>query len=343
MRIGILGLPQSGKRTLFTLLTGRQVPQTRKVGEPLEGVAAIHDPRVDVLERISKPQRKVYAENHFVLCPDVVTGAEARLWVEAARRCDLLCLVVRTFESDQVFHPAGSVDAARDRATLATELIFADLELAEKRLERLAREAKGGATREQNLQAQALQRGLPLLESERPLSEAKLDAEELATLQSLNFLTFKPSLWAFNVSEEELVRDFGPAAIAVSAQIEKEIAELDTPEERAELLDGMGLEASGLDRMNAAAYQALGLMSFYTIGSDEVRAWTIHQGSTAPKAAGKVHTDIERGFIRVEIIKYGDLVAAGSEKAVKDHGKMQVKGRDYVIADGDICHFLFNI
>jgi ribosome-binding ATPase YchF (GTP1/OBG family) len=182
-----------------------------------------------------------------------------------------------------------------------------------------------------------------LLESERPLSEAKLDAEELATLQSLNFLTFKPSLWAFNVSEEELVRDFGPAAIAVSAQIEKEIAELDTPEERAELLDGMGLEASGLDRMNAAAYQALGLMSFYTIGSDEVRAWTIHQGSTAPKAAGKVHTDIERGFIRVEIIKYGDLVAAGSEKAVKDHGKMQVKGRDYVIADGDICHFLFNI
>ncbi len=343
MRIGILGLPQAGKRTLFTLLTGRQVPVARRAGEPLEGVAPIHDPRVDVLETISQPQRKVYAENHYVLCPDVVSGAEARLWVEAARRCDLLCLVVRAFGSDAVFHPAGSVDPERDQSELATELIFADLELVEKRLERLAKETKGGASRDQKLQEAALRSCGAVLEAERPLTEADLDEEELRAIQNLNFLTFKPVLWAFNVSEDELDRDFGPATITVSAQIEKEVTELDTAEERAELLEGLGLEASGLDRMNAAAYDALGLMSFYTIGPDEVRAWTIHKGATAPEAAGKIHSDLQRGFIRAEIIKFDDLVAAGSEKAAKERGKMQIKGRDYVIEDGDVCHILFNV
>jgi hypothetical protein len=343
MRIGILGLPQSGKRTLFTLLTGRQVSANRKAGEALEGVAHIRDPRVDVLTRISKPQKTVYAENHYVLCPDVVSGAEARLWVEAARRCDLLCMVVRSFESDLVFHPSGSIDPKRDRADLATELIFADLELAEKRSERLAREAKAGATRDQKLQLKALETCRALLEDERPLSEVELDEEELGSIQNLNFLTFKPTIWAFNVSEDELDRDFGPGSFLVSAQIEKEVMELDTAEERAELLESLGLGDSGLDRMNATAYDALGLMSFYTIGSDEVRAWTIKKGTVAPRAAGKVHSDIERGFIRVEVIKYDDLVAVGSEKAAKDKGKAQVKGRDYVIQDGDICHFLFNV
>lgn len=343
MRIGILGLPQSGKRTLFTLLTGRKVSDTRRPDESVEGVAPIRDPRVDKLESIFEPERKVYAENNFVLLPDVDPNAQKREWLEAARRCDLLCMVVRAFESEAVYHPQGSVDAKRDRATLDSELIFADMELADTRLQRLAREAKAGPTREQKLQKGALEKALPLLEAERPMTEVDLDEEELATIRGLNMLTFKPTLWTYNVSEDALTEDHGECVFAISALMEAEIDEIDDPEERQEFLESMGVNESGLDRMNAAAYDALGLMSFYTVGSDETRAWTIKKGALAPTAGGKIHSDIERGFIRVEITKYEDLVAAGSEKAAKEKGKVAVKGRDYVIEDGDICHFLFNV
>ena len=342
MRVGLLGFPQAGKRTIFTLLTGRKVSEARRADESVEGVAPIRDPRVDVLTDICRPQRKVYAENHYVLLPDIAPGGK-REWLEAARRCDLLCLVVRAFESDAVYHPAGSVNAGRDRDNLATELILADMEVVENRLARLSREAKAGPTREQKLQQAALERCLPVLEAEQPLTELELDEEERIALRGLNLLTFKPQLWTYNVGEEELDRSVSPDAFAISAQIEQEINEIDDEAERREFLESLGLEAPGLDRMNAAAYDALGLMSFYTIGPDEVRAWTIRKGAAAPTAGGKVHSDIERGFIRVEIIKYDDLVAAGSEKAAKERGKVAVKGRDYVIEDGDICHFLFNV
>ena len=342
MRIGLLGLEQAGKRTLFTLLTGRRT-DARKPGEPLEGVATIRDPRVDVLARICEPQRIVYAENHFVLCPDVAGGTGKRDWLEAARRCDLLCLVVRAFESEAVYHPAGTVDAARDREALRTELVFADVELVDRRLERLAREMKGGKTPAQVREQAVLERLAAVLEQGAMASELALDEEEQADIRHLGLVTRKPVLWTYNVGEAELGRDHGPGAFAISARIEQEIAEIEDPDERSEYLAAVGLEASGLDRMNAAAYDALGLMSFYTIGKDEARAWTIHKGSLAPAAGGKVHSDIERGFIRVEVIKYDDLVAAGSEKAAKERGKALVKGRDYVIEDGDICHFLFNV
>ncbi len=342
MKIGIIGLPQAGKRTLFTLLTGRVVTESRKPEESLDGIAAIRDPRVDVLADICKPEKKIYAENHFTLCPDVAIGTTARHWVEAARRCDLLCLVVRAFESEQVFHPQGSVDPARDRSHLASELILADMELVERRLERLAKETKGGKQREQEVEESALKKCLAVLEEERPLREVDLDDEERESVRSLNLLTFKPVLWTYNVSEGDIGRDFGPDSFTVSAQIEAEIGEMDDPADRQEFLESLGLEHSGLDRMNAAAYDALGLMSFYTIGPDEARAWTVRKGATAPKAGGKVHSDIEHGFIRVEVIHFDDLVAAGSEKAVRAQGKMAVKGRDYVLEDGVICNFLFS-
>ncbi len=343
MLIGILGFPQSGKRTLFTLLTGRVVPETRRPDEALEGIAPIRDPRVDVLTDICHPERKVYAENRLVLLPDVVEGTGGRVWLEAARRCDLLCVVVRAFSSDQVYHPAGSVDAARDRAELDSELVLADMVLVDTRLQRLAKEVRGGATREQNLQQAVLERCLASLEEEKPLADLELDEDELGSLQGLGLLTFKPVLWTMNVDEDDLAKDHGSRAFAISAQIEAEIAEIDDPAERREFFEGMGLDASGLDRMNAAAYDALGLMSFYTVGTDEVRAWTIRKGAYAPTAGGKVHSDIQRGFIRAEVIKYDDLVAAGSEKAAKDKGKVSSRGRDYIIQDGDICHFLFNV
>ena len=344
MRIALIGLPQSGKRTLFTLLTGRTVPEARKPSEAIEGTAAIRDPRVDVLGSIAKPEKTTYAENLFVLCPDVVEGAGNRNWLEATGRCDLICMVLRAFDSDHVYHPAGSVDPERDRANIESELLLADMELVEKRLTALAKARRGGElTPEQSIEEKTLSRCMEALESNRRISEIGLDPAETASIRSLSLITVLPILYAFNVSEADTNMDYGPNTLSVSAEIEEEISEIDDPGERKDFLQSLGIEASGLDRMNSATYEALGLMSFYTVGPKEVRAWTIRKGTTAPRAAGKIHSDLERGFIRVEIIKYDDFVAAGSEKAAKEQGKMQLRGKDYVIEDGDVCHFLFNV
>ena len=343
MKIALLGLPQTGKKTLFTLLTGRQIPHGRKPLEALEGMALIRDPRVDRLNELYQPERKVYAENHFVLCPDVAEGSENREWLDAARRCDLLCLVVRAFASDQIYHPAGSVDAARDRTRIENELLLADMERVDKRLERIDKEKRAGLTAEQQREEKTLRKCMGSMESGRRLRDMELDAQEQSALRSLELVTGLPQLLTYNVSESDLSSAFGPNTLTVSAQIEQEIMAMGDETERRDYLASVGLTASGVDRMNAAAYAALGLMSFYTVGKDEVRAWTIRKGSKAPKAGGKVHSDIERGFIRVEIMKYDELLAAGSEAALKNAGRVQLKGADYTIEDGDICHFLFNV
>jgi GTP-binding protein YchF len=345
MKIALLGLPQSGKRTLFSLLTGREVSEHRGEGESIEGVAPIRDPKVDFIAGIAKPQKITYAENKIVLCPDIMEGTGKREWLDAARRCDLLCLVVRAFASERVYHPAGSVDAGRDRRTLNTELLLADLELIEKRLERIAKEKKAGRTPAQLKEEQTLLKCREAVEQERNLSSLELDREELDSVKSLNLVTLMPLLWVYNVDEDKVARAQGAndENFTVSALIEKEIMDIDNPGERREYMEAIGLNSSGLDRLNAAAYDALGLMSFYTMGKDEVRAWTIRKGASAPAAGGKIHSDIERGFIRVEVIKYDDLAAAGSEAAVKSQGKALLKGRDYIIEDGDICNFRFNV
>ena len=344
MKIALLGLPRAGKKTLFTLLTGRSVPESRKPGDVIEGVAAIRDPRVDRLADICLPQKTVYAENHFVLCPDVEAGGAAgRHWLDAARRCDLLCLVLRAFDSAEVYHPRGSVDPERDRRDLEAELLLADMEIAEKRLTRLEKEARAGLTAEQKAEQQALARCMEALEANRPVRDVALDPGEDAAVRSLSLVTARPVLPAFNVSESYAAAERGAGTLTISAAIEEEVSEIEDPEERREFLASLGLASAGVDRMNAAAYDALGLMSFYTVGKDECRAWTIRKGSPAPVAGGKIHSDIERGFIRVEVVKFDDLVAAGSEKAAKEAGKLLVKGKDYVIEDGDVCHFLFNV
>ncbi|RQW85599.1 MAG: redox-regulated ATPase YchF [Geobacter sp.] len=345
MKIALLGLPQSGKKTLFTLLTGRDVPEHRNEGESLEGVAQIRDPRVDVLTEMAQPEKTKYAENKVVLCPDMSEGTGKRDWLDAARRCDLLCLVVRDFASESVYHPSGSVDASRDRRTLETELLLADLELIEKRLERLAKEKRSGLTPGQQKEEEVLLVCREAVENEKRVSTLGFGEEELAAIRSLNLATLMPILWILNVEEERLGTS-EPAekdVFLISALIEKEIMGIDDPEERSEYLAALGLESAGLDRLNAAAYDALGLMSFYTVGKDEVRAWTIRKGSSAPAAGGKIHSDIERGFIRVEVIKYDDLVAVGSEASAKAQGKAMLKGKDYIMEDGDICHFRFNV
>lgn len=346
MKVALLGFSQSGRKTFFTLLTGRKIPAGLKAGEALEGVAPIRDPRVDTLSALVKPEKTRYAENLIVLCPEVTAGTGKREWLEIAKKCDLLCVVVRAFTSSEVYHPAGSVDPKRDRSNLESELLFADLELIEKRLERMTKEKRAGQTAQQAQEERTLEKIKTFLEGEMRLVAPTLEPHELDTIRSLGLLCLKPVLWACNVDEGAL-RETGAGGAAneftVSCRIEQEIMDLDKPEEREAYLKELGIASSGLDRLNRTAYDALGLMSFYTIGEDEVRAWTIRKGSTGPTAAGKVHSDIERGFIRVEIIKYDDLVAAGSEAAVKAQGKSQVKGRDYVIQDGDICHFKFNV
>ncbi len=342
MKIALIGCEQAGKRTLFSLLTGRDVGEARRPGEVIEGVADVRDVRVDRLAEICQPDKTVYAQNNFVLCPDAVTGSGAREWLDAARRCDLLCLLVRAFESEQVYHPAGSVDAERDRVSLEAEILLADMELVEKRQSRLEKEARAGLSAGQKLEQKALEKCMRTLEEERGAAEAGLDAQELGAIRSLGLLTLLPVLVVRNVSEECLAQA-GDGSVSVSCLIEQEISAIEDSGERADYLASLGLDALGVDRVNAAAYDALGLMSFYTTGKDECRAWTIRKGSVAPVAGGKIHSDIERGFIRVEVIKYADFVEAGSEKAAKDQGKVALKGKDYVIEDGDICHFLFNV
>jgi len=343
MKIAILGLAQTGKKTLFSLLTGRPMPANRKPGEAIEGIAPIHDSRVDALTEIYKPKKTVYAENQFVLCPDITTGSTSRQWMDPARRCDLLLLLVRAFDSPEIFHPAGSVDPERDQAMIEEELLLADMQLVETRLQRLAKEKKAGQTPNQALEESILQRFNTALEEEKFLSTVKLEPAEEQVVRSLNLVTRTPLIVAYNVNEDEIGKDFGPGIFTISCEIESEIAAMDDLEERQEFMEAMGITQPSLDRINAALYDALGLMSFYTGGRDECRAWTIRKGSAAPVAGGKIHSDIERGFIRVEVMKYDDLMAAGSEQAVKQNGKMQLNGKDYVIEDGDICHFLFNV
>jgi GTP-binding protein YchF len=343
MKIAILGLAQTGKKTLFTLLTGRTVPATRKPGEVVEGIAPIHDRRVDALSTLYKPKKTTYAENQFVLCPDITTSSTARLWMDPARRCDLLCVLIRAFDSPDVFHPSGSVDPARDRSMIEAELILADMQLVETRLQRLAKEKKGGQTTAQALEEEVLQRFNDALEQEQFLSSVALTAGEEQVIKSLDFVTRTPVLFAYNVSEDEIGKDFGPGVFTISCAIESEIAGIDDAAERQAFMEDMGITQPSLDRINVALYDALGLMSFYTSGTDECRAWTIRKGSSAPAAGGKIHSDIERGFIRVEVMKFDDLIKAGSEQGVKQAGKMQLNGKDYIIEDGDICHFLFNV
>ncbi|EKD50334.1 MAG: hypothetical protein ACD_62C00571G0002 [uncultured bacterium] len=345
MKVALLGYEYSGRKTLFSLLTGKVVPDHLIEGQVLEGMARINDARVDSLSKMYQPKKTVYVSTHFVLCPPISSGSKHDEWLKEARNADLLCVVVRDFASDDVFHPLGRVDAQGDRQNIMSELILADLMLVETRLERIAKD-KLRQAKAQNLLVEegALHKCKVVLDQEAPVSTVTFAKEEQAILNNLNLITQKSIMWCVNVAEGHANRAPGkPDEFIVSAKIEKEIVGIENPEERQMFMQDLGLKDSGLNRLNAAAYHQLGLMSFYTVGPDEVRAWTIKQGSLAPEAGGKIHSDIERGFVRVEVMKYDDLMAEKSEQKLKSLGKVYVKGRDYVIHDGDICNFLFNV
>lgn len=349
MKIALLGLENSGKKTFFSLLTRRAKAADGKNlnikdGEIVEGIAPIYDVRVDKLAELFKPKRVKYAENNIVLCPDIVIGANKKDWVDVARKCDLLCIIIRDFQADDVYHPYGSVDANRDKSVIESEILLTDLELIERRLERIDKERKSGLTNQQILEESTLKKLKNHIEGNAKLILPVISSDEALSIRSLSLFIVKPTIWVYNVDEGRLGKERSESnEFNVSCKLEEEIMSFGDEKERRDFMKNLGIELSGLDRLNSVAYSTMGLMSFYTVGSDEVRAWSIKKGTKAPEAGGKVHSDIQKGFIRVEIMKYDDLIKLGSESAVKAAGKIQLKGKDYIIEDGDICHFRFNV
>jgi ribosome-binding ATPase len=355
MKLGLIGFPQVGKRTLFRLLTGKESDGENGKGEAL-GLARVRDERFDRLVEIYRPRLETPAQVEFSLLPDLEKQAErnTRIW-RVLEKVDVVCHLVRAFPEETVFHVAGSVDARRDIRTLNEEMQLNDLLFIEKRVERLEKEGgRSGDARRAAQEKELLIRMKDFLEAGRFLSTFPFTDEEQKLVSGYIFLTRKPMILILNVGEEQinnsglidqLAADFpGPAfqLICVSAKIEEELSRLDEEEGRA-FLEDLKIAQPALDRLTLVCYRTLGLMSFFTVGPDEVRAWTNRKESLAPQAARVIHSDIERGFIRAEVMKYEDLIQLGDEQKVREAGKLLQKGRDYVVQDGDIINFLFNV
>ncbi len=363
LKAGIVGLPNVGKSTLFNALTSAKAlaanyPFATK--EPNLGVITVPDPRLDKLEELVKPQKVIPTTVEIVDIAGLIKGASkgeglGNQFLANIREVDAIVHVVRCFEDGNVIHVDGSVNPVRDKEIIDIELILKDIETLEKRLDKLRRSAKSG-NKDDVRNLDAAERLLKHLEAEKPARSFELRDDEREFFEELFLLTGKPILYVCNVDEasvltgnehseafQKAVAAENAEVILISAQIEAEIAELESKEERAEYLEAMGLPEAGVNRVIRACYNLLNLITYFTAGEKEVRAWTIHRGDKAPAAAGVIHTDFEKGFIRAEVIKYDDFIKYGSETAVKEAGKMSVEGKEYVVQDGDIMHFRFNV
>jgi GTP-binding protein YchF len=355
MKIGVIGLPQVGKKTLFELLTGEKIASAPGKVEVKMGIVKIRDPRFDQLVAIYQPVKSVPAAIDIVLLPkfdkETVQSGE---FVKSLEKCDALCHIVRAFSDESIFHVDGKVDALRDIENVFSELVLGDLILVEKRLERIEKEAKFKSSPATAREKEILLKMKEVLDQNKLLNNFTLNDEDKKMMSTYQFLTRKPFIIVLNVDEGKVAdpklldqvnqkyQGLDIKTMQVSAKIEAELAALDAREQEAFLQD-LNIKESALHQLTRLCYETLGLISFFTVGKDEVRAWTTKRNSLAPEAAGAIHSDIQRGFIRAEIMQCADLIAMGSESKVKEAGKFMLKGKDYVVQDGDIMHVRFNV